>query len=103
MLRKGFAEDHVAVVTGEADITAAFARLPIDRLLFTGFTPIGKRVMRAAAEDLVIRRARLAANTTRNARSGHPGAAKHLTLFTSQDKVHTVSLRANCLPASMVN
>lgn len=52
MLRKGFAEDHVAVVTGEADIAAAFARLPFDHLLFTGSTPIGKRVMRAAAENL---------------------------------------------------
>ncbi len=52
MLRKGFAEDHVAVVTGEADVAAAFARLPFDHLLFTGSTPIGKRVMRAAAENL---------------------------------------------------
>ena len=52
MLRKGFAEDHVAVVTGEADIAAAFARLPFDHLLFTGSTPIGKLVMRAAAENL---------------------------------------------------
>jgi len=52
MLRKGFAEDHIAVVTGEAEIAAAFARLPFDHLLFTGSTPIGKRVMRAAAENL---------------------------------------------------
>ncbi len=52
MLRKGFAENHVAVVTGEADIAAAFARLPFDHLLFTGSTPIGKLVMRAAAENL---------------------------------------------------
>ena len=52
MLRKGFAEDHIAVVTGEADVAAAFARLPFDHLLFTGSTPIGKLVMRAAAENL---------------------------------------------------
>lgn len=52
MLRKGFAEDHVAVVSGEADIAAAFAGLPFDHLLFTGSTPIGKLVMRAAAENL---------------------------------------------------
>jgi len=52
MLRKGFAEEHVAVVTGEADVGAAFAGLPFDHLLFTGSTPIGKLVMRAAAENL---------------------------------------------------
>lgn len=52
MLRKGFSEDHVAVVTGEADVAALFARLPFDHLLFTGSTPIGKLVMRAAAENL---------------------------------------------------
>ncbi len=52
MLRKGFAEDHVAVVNGEADVGAAFAGLPFDHLLFTGSTPIGQRVMRAAAENL---------------------------------------------------
>ncbi len=52
MLRKGFVEDQVAVVTGEAEIAAAFASLPFDHLLFTGSTPIGKLVMRAAAENL---------------------------------------------------
>ena len=52
MLCKGFAEDRVAVVEGEADVAAAFAALPFDHLLFTGSTPIGQRVMRAAAENL---------------------------------------------------
>ena len=52
MLRKGFDETHVAVVTGAADIAAAFSRLPFDHLLFTGSTTIGKHVMRAAAENL---------------------------------------------------
>ncbi len=52
MLREGFAEDHIAVVNGEADVAAAFARLPFDHLLFTGSTPIGKLVMQAAAENL---------------------------------------------------
>lgn len=52
MLRKGFVEDHIAVVTGEADVGAAFAKLPFDHLLFTGSTPVGKLVMRAAAENL---------------------------------------------------
>jgi coniferyl-aldehyde dehydrogenase len=52
MLRKGFSEDRVAVVTGEADIAAAFAKLPFDHLLFSGSTTIGKLVMCAAAENL---------------------------------------------------
>jgi len=52
MMRKGFAEDRVAVVSGDADVAAAFARLPFDHLLFTGSTQIGRQVMRAAAENL---------------------------------------------------
>jgi len=52
MLRKGFAEEHVAVVTGEAEVAAAFSRLPFDHLLFTGSIPVGKQVMRAAADNL---------------------------------------------------
>lgn len=52
MLRKKFEEDHVAVITGEADIAAAFAKLPFDHLLFTGSTQIGRLVMREAAENL---------------------------------------------------
>lgn len=52
MLRKEFAEDHVAVITGEADIGAAFSRQAFDHLLFTGSTGIGRLVMREAAENL---------------------------------------------------
>ena len=52
LLRKGYDEEHVAVISGEADIAAAFAGLPFDHLLFTGSTAIGRHVMRAAAENL---------------------------------------------------
>lgn len=52
MLRTGFEESHVAVITGGVDISAAFSRLPFDHLLFTGSTAVGKQVMRAAAENL---------------------------------------------------
>lgn len=52
MLRKGFKEEQIAVITGGVDIAAAFSRLPFDHLLFTGSTAIGKHVMRAAAENL---------------------------------------------------
>jgi len=52
MLGKGFAEDHVAVISGDAETGAAFSRLPFDHLLFTGSTQVGKQVMRAAADNL---------------------------------------------------
>ena len=52
MLGKGFDEDQVAVITGEADVAAAFSRLPFNHLLFTGSTAVGKQVMRAAADNL---------------------------------------------------
>jgi coniferyl-aldehyde dehydrogenase len=48
-----FAPDHVAVVTGDAGLGEAFARLPFDHLIFTGSTRVGKLVMRAASENLV--------------------------------------------------
>jgi len=47
-----FPADVVAVVTGDAAIGAAFSSLPFDHLLFTGSTQVGRRVMRAAAENL---------------------------------------------------
>ncbi|MEN9580417.1 MAG: hypothetical protein RJA70_3426 [Pseudomonadota bacterium] len=45
--------DLVAVVLGDADVGAAFARLPLDHLLFTGSSSVGQQVARAAAENLV--------------------------------------------------
>ena len=53
LLARIFPEDMVAVVLGEAEVGQAFSRLPLDHLLFTGATSIGKHVMRAAAENLV--------------------------------------------------
>ncbi|GLU34226.1 coniferyl aldehyde dehydrogenase [Trinickia caryophylli] len=47
-----FARDHVCVVDGDAAVGAAFSALPFDHLLFTGSTPVGRQVMRAAAENL---------------------------------------------------
>lgn len=52
LLARVFAEDHVGVVLGEAEVGAAFSRLPFDHLLFTGATSVGRHVMRAAAENL---------------------------------------------------
>lgn len=47
-----FEADELAVVGGEADLAQAFTHLPFDHLLFTGSTPVGKQVMRAAADNL---------------------------------------------------
>lgn len=47
-----FPENHVAVVNGGVDVAAAFSRLPLDHILFTGSTETGRKVMRAASENL---------------------------------------------------
>jgi coniferyl-aldehyde dehydrogenase len=46
-------KDQVAVVTGDAKVGAEFTRLKFDHILFTGSTPVGRLVMRAASENLV--------------------------------------------------
>lgn len=53
MLAEVFPEDQVAVITGGADVGAAFSALPLDLICFTGSTAVGKLVMRAASENLV--------------------------------------------------
>lgn len=41
------------VTTGDANTAADFAALPFDHLFFSGSTAVGKKVMRAAADNLV--------------------------------------------------
>jgi coniferyl-aldehyde dehydrogenase len=48
-----FSEEEVAVVLGGPDTGAAFSALPFDHLLFTGSTPVGRKVMKAASDNLV--------------------------------------------------
>lgn len=48
-----FTPDECAVVTGGPEVAAAFSSLPFDHLIFTGSTATGRRVMQAAAENLV--------------------------------------------------
>jgi len=43
---------ELRVTTGGEDVARDFSELPFDHLFFTGSTAIGKRVMRAAAENL---------------------------------------------------
>ena len=47
-----YAPDELAVVTGGADVGAAFTRLPFDHLFFTGSTAVGREVAKAAAANL---------------------------------------------------
>jgi coniferyl-aldehyde dehydrogenase len=53
LLGEAFPAQQVAVVTGGADVAAAFAALPFDHLFFTGGTATGRLVMRAASDNLV--------------------------------------------------
>ncbi|MGX7926133.1 coniferyl aldehyde dehydrogenase [Tsuneonella sp. HG094] len=48
-----FAEDECAVVTGGPEVAHAFSELPFDHLVFTGSTATGRKVMEAAAKNLV--------------------------------------------------
>jgi coniferyl-aldehyde dehydrogenase len=44
---------ELVIVPGDAAVAAAFSQLPFDHLLFTGSTAVGRRVMAAAAANLV--------------------------------------------------
>jgi len=47
-----FAENELAVVTGDAQTGKAFSELPFDHLFFTGSTAVGRMVAQAAAKNL---------------------------------------------------
>lgn len=49
---QAFAAEEVCIVTGGPDVAAQFSNLPFDHLLFTGSTPVGRKVMAAAAANL---------------------------------------------------
>jgi len=53
LLNKSLGRDVVQVINGGPEVAAEFSRLPFDHLLFTGSTPVGKLVMKAASENLV--------------------------------------------------
>jgi coniferyl-aldehyde dehydrogenase len=52
LVAKSFKPEEVAVITGGPDVAAQFTRLPFNHLLFTGSTPVGRKVMGAAADNL---------------------------------------------------
>jgi coniferyl-aldehyde dehydrogenase len=52
LIRESFAPEYVRVITGGPEVSAAFAALPFDHLIFTGSTRVGRLVMLAASESL---------------------------------------------------
>lgn len=53
MLSSKFKATEVAVILGGPEVGAAFSSLPFDHLLFTGSTAVGRKVMKAASDNLV--------------------------------------------------
>jgi coniferyl-aldehyde dehydrogenase len=49
---EAFATEELTVLIGGADLAAQFAALPLDHLMFTGSTAVGRKVMSAAAANL---------------------------------------------------
>ena len=47
-----FAADEFAVINGGPDVGDAFSRLSFDHLFFTGSTAVGRKIARAAADNL---------------------------------------------------
>jgi coniferyl-aldehyde dehydrogenase len=52
LIQEYFHPSEFCVTTGGVDVAEQFAALPFNHLLFTGSEAIGKKVMRAAAENL---------------------------------------------------
>ena len=52
LIQEYFHPSEFCVTTGGSDVAEQFAALPFNHLLFTGSEAIGKKVMRAAAENL---------------------------------------------------
>ena len=53
MLSALYPSTYVSVITGGPETAAELTRLPLDHLLFTGSTRVGRQVMKAASENLV--------------------------------------------------
>ncbi len=52
ILAEVFDDEQVHVVLGDVTVASEFSQLPLDHILFTGSTPVGKIIMRNAAEHL---------------------------------------------------
>jgi coniferyl-aldehyde dehydrogenase len=52
LCEQAFTPEELCIVTGGPEVAAQFSALPFDHLLFTGSTPVGRKVMGAAAANL---------------------------------------------------
>lgn len=52
LFAKYFNETEIVGVTGGPEVGAAFAELPLDHILFTGATSVGRHIMQAAVKNL---------------------------------------------------
>jgi aldehyde dehydrogenase (NAD+)/coniferyl-aldehyde dehydrogenase len=52
LIARAFSADEVVAVNGDVAVAKAFATLHFDHLLFTGSTPVGRDVMKAASANL---------------------------------------------------
>ena len=52
LFRQYFSDEEIVVVNGGPEAGAAFSALPLDHIIFTGASGIGKMVMEAAARNL---------------------------------------------------
>ncbi len=52
-VKRRYGAEEAVVVTGGANVAAAFSKLAFDHIIFTGSTAVGRHVMRAAADNLV--------------------------------------------------
>jgi len=53
IIEETFEEKYIRVIEGEKEITSTLINLPFDYIFFTGSVPVGRIVMKAAAENLV--------------------------------------------------
>ena len=52
LFQQYFNEDEIVVINGGPEVGGAFSALPLDHIIFTGATSIGKMVMQAASRNL---------------------------------------------------
>ncbi|HWU43017.1 MAG TPA: aldehyde dehydrogenase family protein, partial [Bdellovibrio sp.] len=52
LIKSTFAEEHITVIEGDAEVAKKLLELPFDHIFFTGSTQVGKIVMEAAAKNL---------------------------------------------------
>ncbi|WP_246755738.1 coniferyl aldehyde dehydrogenase [Bradyrhizobium sp. CCBAU 53338] len=72
ILETVFPTDQVAVVNGDASVGMTFSALPFDHLIFTGSTPVGRKVMQAASQHLVPVTLELGGKSPVIIEKGHP-------------------------------